>query len=243
MPRRRTTVLLLTPIMAGALALGGCAAATETPAAETPASSPAESAPAPADGAAVSASLDEHAITVGDGPVEVALWTDLSCPYCAMLEAETGELISSWVANGDITFTIHPLNFVSEKHGDATDWSTRAAGAIAAVADAGEGEVIPAFYALLQENQPGDAGAPTDDDIVALAKQAGVTADISDAVASQQFGDWVRASNDHWLGTTIDGTTQIVQGVPVLVVDGTVFDIQDGNADRLQAAVDAALAS
>jgi len=232
--------------MAGALALGGCAAATETPAAETPASTHADSAPAdgaPAEAAAVPASLGEHMITVGDGPVEVALWTDLSCPYCAMLESETGELISSWVASGDVTLTIHPLNFVSAMHGDATDWSTRAAGAIAAVADAGEGQAIPAFYALLQKNQPTEAGAASDDDIIALAKQAGVTTDIGDAVASQKFGDWVRASNDHWLGTTIDGTTQVVKGVPVLVVDGAVFEIGDANAERLQAAVDAALAS
>jgi len=240
MPKTRVPALLLAPIVAGALALSGCAAATETPA-----STPAESTPAasaPAMGADVPASLGDHVITVGDGPVEIALWTDLSCPYCAMLEAETGDLISTWVANGDVTLSIHPLNFVSEKHGDATDWSTRAAGAIAAVADAGEGASIPAFYALLQKNQPNEAGAASDDDIIALAQKAGVTSDISAAVTSQQYGDWVRASNDHWLGATIGGTSQVVQGVPVLVVDRAVFDIADGNADRLQAAVDAALA-
>ncbi|WP_165310656.1 thioredoxin domain-containing protein [Microbacterium protaetiae] len=239
MSKTRVPALLLAPIIAGALALTGCSAVTDSPA-----SAPSDSAPAPSAqgaGTAVPASLGDHVITAGDGPVEIALWTDLSCPYCAMLEAETGDLIASWVASGDVTLTIHPLNFVSEKHGDATDWSTRAAGAIAAVADAGEGAAIPAFYALLQKNQPTDAGALGDDDIIALAAHAGVTADIRDAVETQRFGDWVQASNDHWLGTTIDGTAQVVQGVPVLVVDGTVFDIQDTNADRLQAAVDVAL--
>lgn len=208
--------------------LTGCQAAATT--APTPS---AAAAPAAADG---------YGLLSGSGPVEVQLWTDLSCPYCMMLEAETGELLTQWVEDDAVTLTIHPLNFVSAKRGDDTDWSTRAANALAATADAGQGDRLAAFYAILQQNQVSEAGAPTDEDILAFAAEAGVTADISDAVASQRFGAWVTASNEHWLGRAIDGTARVVDGVPILVVDGVVFEItEDGtNASRLRDAVTAA---
>lgn len=230
---RTPAALLASAAVAGSLALSGCTASPETPA-----PAPGQTAPA----VTVPANTDGYGITVGDGPVEVALWTDLSCPYCALLEAETGELLATGVDNGDISLTIHPLNFVSAKRGDDTDWSTRAANALAAAVDAGHADAVPALYAILQQHQVSDAGAPTDDDILDFATQAGVTADISDAVTAQRFAGWVAASNDHWIGATIEGTEQVVQGVPILVVAGEVFEIQESNADRLQAAVAAALA-
>lgn len=210
------------------LLLTGCqAASTATPAPT------AAAAPATADG---------YGLTAGAGPVDVQLWTDLSCPYCQALEAETGALLEQWVADDAITLTLHPLNFVSAKHGDETDWSTRAANALAAVVDAGQSDRLPALYALLQEHQLTEAGAPTDEEILAFAAEAGVTADIADAVAAQRFGPWVTASNEHWLGRAIDGTERVVDGVPILLVDGAVFEITDGdtNAQRLQDAVAAA---
>ncbi len=231
--RRTPAVLFAAALMAGALSLGGCAGA-----AQPPASAPGATAPA----AAVPAHAEGYGLSVGEGPVAVALWTDLSCPYCALLEAETGHLLADAVDGGDITLTIHPLNFVSGKRGDVTDWSTRAANALAAAVDAGHADAVPALYALLQQNQVSDAGAPTDDDILALAVEAGVRADIADAVATQRFAGWVSASNEHWIGRTIAGTDQVVQGVPILVVDGTVFEIQEANAERLSAAIAAALA-
>lgn len=236
--------LLLCVALCGTLALTGCSAPTDDsmsrPSASVPDASPSE---AGAPRSEAPASLHDHGVTVGDGPVEVALWTDLSCPYCAMLEAETGTLISSWVADGDITLTIHPLNFVSAKHGDTTDWSTRAAGALAAVAAAGEGDAVAALYGLLQKNQAaGDGAPPTDEDILTLASRAGVTSDIRTAVETGLYADWVAASNDHWLGATIDSTSKVVEGVPILVIDGTVFEIGDSNAARLQAAVEASAA-
>ncbi|GAA2007617.1 DsbA family protein [Microbacterium ulmi] len=225
---------LLTAAVAGSLLLAGCSAGSAP--ADAGASAPAVIAPA---------NSTEFGLPAGSGPVEIGLWTDLSCPHCQSLEEIMGPDLQQWVADGDVSLTIHPLNFVSAKRGDATEWSTRAANALAAVADAGEADRLPAFYALLQEHQVTSDGALTDDEIVALASQAGVTADISDAVASQRFGAWVSASNEHWLGRTIGGTEQVVQGVPILVIDGAVFEIRgDGtDAQRIRDAVATAIAA
>lgn len=227
---RARLAALLTVTVASTLLLTGCSTSASSP------EPPAAAIVAPA--AAV-----EYGVVAGSGTVSVQLWTDLSCPHCRSLETVTGADIQRWVEDGDIRLTIHPLNFVSEKRGDDTDWSTRAANALAAVADAGQADRIPAFYALLQEHQVSEAGALDDDGILALAAQAGVTADIREAVESQRFADWVSASNEHWIGRTIDGTAQVVQGVPILVVDGQVFEIRGDGTDgaRLQAMVEAAL--
>lgn len=230
---RRSLGTTALAIAASALLLTGCAAAT--PGGTATASPTATAAAAPA-GAA------EYGLPVGTGKVSVQLWTDLSCPFCQALEAQTGDRLAAWVADGTVTFTIHPLNFVSAKHDDATDWSTRAANALAAAVDAGDADALPALYGLLQKNQTlADGTHPTDDDILALAQQAGVTADISDAVATQRFGSWVRASNEHWLGRTIGSAQQVVKGVPILAVDGTVVSADgDGALSALEAAVAAA---
>lgn len=224
---------LIAAAAAGALLLTGCTAGASAP--TTTSTEDAVIAPA---------NSREFGLSVGDGAVEVALWTDLSCPHCRLLDDAIGTDLEQWVADGDVTLTIHPLTFVSAKRGDTSDWSTRAANALAAVADAGESDRLPAFYALLQENQVTEAGAPTDERIIELAAEAGVQADISDAVTTQRFGAWATASNDHWMGRTIAGTEKVVQGVPILVIDGEPLDIrEDGtDAERVRDAVAAALA-
>lgn len=231
--RRRLSALVGAAALA--LALTGCQASAG------PAPEPASSAPvvSPA-GRDVSEGL-----SAGTGAVAIELWTDLSCPYCAQLESEVGELITAWVSSGDVTLTIHPLNFVSGMHGDETAWSTRGANALAAAVDAGEAETLPVLYGTLQAHQSAaDGSHPTDAEILTLATEAGVSADLSDAVAADRFGPWVQASNDYWLGRTIAGTDQVVKGVPILVVDGTVFEVRfdDTDASRLTAAVEAAQA-
>ena len=233
--RRRPHRLVLAAA-AVALLTTGCAAQAPSPSDEAGASASTLAVVAPA-------GADGYGLPAGTGAVEIQLFTDLSCPYCRMLEEATGDVLSEAVAAGTATLTIHPLNFVSAKHGDDTAWSTRAANALAAALDAGQGDRIPAFYALLQENQTTTDGTthPSDADILALAQQAGITADLSDAVASQRFGAWVQASNDHWLGSTIAGTEKVVSGVPVLVIDGKVVAL-DGEATDVAQRVQAAIA-
>lgn len=231
-PPRTRFGALIAAAAASVLLLTGCTAAAPTPTA-TPS----------ADTVIAPANAREFALPSGEGAVEIALWTDLSCPHCKSLDEAIGADLQEWVAAGDVTLTIHPLTFVSAKRGDTTEWSTRAANALAAVVDAGEADRLPAFYALLQEHQVTQDGALADEQIIALAAEAGVQADISDAVTDQRFASWATASNDHWLGRTIDGTEQVVQGVPILVIDGTPFEIREDGTDgeRVREAVTAAL--
>ena len=200
-------------------------------------------APAPADTAdtAPTSLVAADGIVLGDGPIAIELWTDTSCPHCALLDEATGDDIASWVADGTITLTIHPMNYVSTKRGDTTDYSTRAANLLALTADAGELDAVLPLYTLLQANQVDADGAPTDADLLEFAAEAGVTADLTPGVEGRTMAEWVQESNDHWLGKIV-GSESAVDHVPLLVVDGETFDTREDGTDgeRLRDAVTAA---
>ncbi|MCR2792113.1 DsbA family protein [Microbacterium sp. zg.Y625] len=224
---RSLTVLAI--VAASALTLSACASADSAPAEPADSTTPA-AATAPADG-----------IVVGDGPVSVELWTDVSCPYCAALDEQTGDDIAAWVDDGTITFTLHPMNYVSAKRGDTTDYSTRGANLLALTAQAGELEAVLPLYALLQEHQVDADGAPTDADLLAYAAEAGVAADLTAGVEQLALADWVEESNDHWVGEVVGSDTP-VDHVPLLVIDGQTFEMRGDGTDaaRLRDAVEAA---
>ena len=233
MVNRNRALTVLALVAASALTFSACAGADSAPA--TPAPDPADSTSpaamtAPADG-----------IAVGDGPVAVELWTDVSCPYCAALDEQIGDDLATWVADGMITFTLHPMNYVSAKRGDTTDYSTRGANLLALAAEAGETDAVLPLYALLQENQVDADGAPTDADLLAYAAEAGVAADLTAGVEGLTMAEWVQAANDHWIGEVVGSDTP-VDHVPLLVVDGKTFEIRGDGSDaaRLRDAVNTA---
>ncbi|MEV7694705.1 thioredoxin domain-containing protein [Microbacterium sp. NPDC089189] len=166
-------------------------------------------------------------IVVGEGPVEIWLWTDPSCPHCALLDEAIGDDLTTLIDDGEVTLTLHPMTYVSAKRGDDTDYSTRAAAVLFAAAE--DTAAIPALYALIQQNQVSDAGAPTDDDLLAYAREAGVSRDLRPALADAAL--LAQASNDAWLGETVPGTTQVVDHVPLLVIDGAVFEVREDGSD------------
>jgi hypothetical protein len=88
--RRRPHRLVLAAA-AVALLTTGCVAQAPSPSDEAgaSASTPAVVAPAGADG---------YGLPAGTGAVEIQLFTDLSCPYCRMLEEATGDVLEAVAA-------------------------------------------------------------------------------------------------------------------------------------------------
>lgn len=222
-PRFLRAAAVAGALTAAAMLMAGCAAAepatTTTDAATT-------------DAAAARAASVEQGIVIGDGAVEVVMFGDASCPYCAALEASIGDALAERLDAGEITLVLHPMTYVSAKHGDETEYSTRAAALMWAAADAGEADDVPAFYALTLEHQPGDGEtAPTDDDLLAYAAEAGVEADLSDALTGDAFRDLATEASEYWLGRSIPGTSETLQYVPTIAVDGTIFEMRGDGTD------------
>ncbi|MBA8817606.1 protein-disulfide isomerase [Microbacterium halimionae] len=225
LPRRIGTGVLA---LATALSLAACTNSAEPEASATASS-------------ALSV-LAEDGIVIGSGPINVEMWGDPACPHCAELDEAIGTDMADLVAAGDITMTLHPMTYVSEKRGDTTDYSTRASAVLLAVSGAGETDAVLPLYSLIQANQVSESGSPSNDDLVQYAEQAGAAADLSTAIAD--FSATATASNDYWLGREIPGTTEVIDHVPTLVIDGTVFEVREDGSDaaRFSAAVEQARA-
>ena len=184
------------------------------------------------------APLDPTAgIVVGDGAVDIQLWSDPSCPHCMSLDEAIGDDLAAFVGDGTATWTLHPMTYVSAKRGDVTDYSTRAAALLLGVAVAGEDDALLPLYGLIQQNQVTADHSPSDEELVGFATAAGVTSALSTAIAD--YATLASAANDAWLGKPIPGTDQIVDHVPLLVIDGTVFEVRENGTDaaRFAAAV------
>lgn len=176
-------------------------------------------------------------IVVGDGAVDIQLWSDPSCPHCMSLDEAIGDDLATFVADGTATWTLHPMTYVSAKRGDTTDYSTRAAALLLGAAAAGETDALLPLYALIQQNQVTAEHSPSDEELVGFATASGVTSDLSTAIAD--YATLASAANDAWLGKPIPGTDQVVDHVPLLVIDGTVFEVRENGTDaaRFAAAV------
>jgi protein-disulfide isomerase len=154
-------------------------------------------------------------IAVGDGPVTVAIYFDYLCPACGAFEEANGEELDRLLAEGAVTVELRPIAFLDHLS-DGTEYSTRAANALATVAD-GAPEHAWALHRALYAAQPAEGGPGlTDAELEELAVEAGAPADVAATFAERRFDDWVAERTKRAFADGIEGT-------PTIVVDGEIF--------------------
>jgi protein-disulfide isomerase len=158
------------------------------------------------------------AIPVGedDASVTVRIYYDYMCPACGAFEAANSEELTRLVEDGTAKVELHPMNFL-DPTSEGTEYSTRAANAVATVADGAPGSVW-AFHSALYENQP-EEGTPglSDDEIAEVAEGAGVPTDVVDRFADRTYDGWVSSMN-------AQANTDGVAGTPTVQIDGETFE-------------------
>lgn len=177
---------------------------------------------------------DAGAIPVGPAaaPVTLEIYLDYMCPACGRFEhANSGE-IDRLVKAGTVKVQLRPISFL-DRTSKGSKYSTRAANAMATVADRAPGSVW-AFNTELFNNQPeeGTRGL-SDDQIAELAVKAGVTKDVADAFTKRTFERWVADSTDAAFKSG-------VQGTPTIKINGTVFQGDVYSTGPLTQAIEAA---
>ena len=129
------------------------------------------------------------AIIVGDGENTMATYIDFMCPVCNQFEQVYGEAISGLVDDGTITLNIHPISIL-DRASQGTEYSTRAANAMYCVAVA-DGDAAVPFMQAMFANQPAEGTTGlTDEQILAIAGEAGVTG-IDACVNDGQYAGYV----------------------------------------------------
>jgi protein-disulfide isomerase len=148
-------------------------------------------------------------------PVRVEIYLDYMCPYCGRFERANGVELRRLVADGTVRVELHPLAFL-DRASAGTRYSTRAANAVATVADRAPDRVL-AFSEALYENQPAEGSAGLSNDEIALrAANAGVPGTVVGAFAVGTFEPWVATTTT----AAFDGG---VTGTPTVKINGAVF--------------------
>ncbi|EPD86448.1 MAG: disulfide bond formation protein DsbA [Microbacterium sp. 69-7] len=159
---------------------------------------------------------DTGAISFGSGPDVVDTYVDFMCPICNQFEKTEGETIKQLVSDNKITLNIHPVSIL-DRASQGTKFSSRSASAMFAVAEADPANAY-AFMEAMFQNQPQESSPGlSDDQIVSIAKGAGVnvTSDLEKAITSGKYIKFVQAH----------GLPDGAKGTPTLVVNGAFVNV------------------
>jgi protein-disulfide isomerase len=158
------------------------------------------------------------ALVVGnaDAPVRLEVYLDYMCPYCGRFERANSDELERLVADGTVRLEMYPLAFL-DKASSGTRYSTRAANAVATVADRAPDKIL-AFNRALFAHQPDEGGEGlTDDEIQALARGVSVSQDVINLFANGTFEPWLAKYTEAAFHGGITGT-------PTVKINGKRFE-------------------
>lgn len=174
------------------------------------------------------------AIAVGNAaaPVKVEVYLDYMCPFCGRFDRANAEELNRLLIDGTMRLELHLMSFL-DKASSGTRYSTRAANAMATVADKAPDKVL-AFNRALFARQPheGSEGL-ADNQIADLARSAGVPQDVIDAFAARTFEPWIGKVTEAAFASGVNST-------PTVKVNGVVFKGDLLTAGPLTEAINAA---
>ncbi|MFJ8580952.1 DsbA family protein [Micromonospora sp. NPDC093277] len=177
---------------------------------------------------------DAGAIPVGQAtaPVTLEIYLDYMCPACGKFEQANSGEIDRLIEAGTVKVQLRPISFL-DRTSMGSKYSTRAANAMATVADRAP-ESVWAFNTELFNHQPeeGTRGL-SDDQIADLARKAGVGGDVVDVFTRRTFERWVATSTEAAFKSG-------VQGTPTIKINGTVFEGNVYASGPLTQAIEAA---
>ena len=120
----------------------------------------------------------------GAAPVQLEIFCDPQCPYCAELESTYGDRITDDVASGRLAVTYRWLTFLDARHHN--DVSARLSNALLVAADpTTSGTAYQAFVQDLYRHQ--SSAGPNNGDIAAMARESGLSEMVTDRIAAGDY--------------------------------------------------------
>ncbi|MCL2787458.1 MAG: DsbA family protein [Micrococcales bacterium] len=140
--------------------------------------------------------------------VAVSVFLDFMCPFCQRFSLQHSATLVQLCAEGHATLRVYPIAFL-DRFSQGTEYSTRTAGAAYAVAADSPGQFMAFEHALFTHQPREGTEGLTDEEIAALAAEAGV--DPNARLTDPQFR--ARA-----LEVTRDAIDLGVQGTPTVLI-------------------------
>ncbi|WP_403021242.1 DsbA family protein [Salinibacterium sp. GXW1014] len=161
--------------------------------------------------------------------VDIVMYVDYFCPACRVFEEANEEQIATWVESGAATLEVHPVAFL-DRFSLGTQYSTRAANAAACVANYSPDRYFD-FHSILFAEQPAEnTTGLKNEELVDLAKQAGVTSPgkVEQCINDVQFKKWVNAATARaFEGPLPNADLDAISRTPTVIVDGTAYPGED----------------
>ncbi len=156
-----------------------------------------------------------YAVPAGpaSAPVKVTVYEDFLCPFCGQLEAATRSTLQAAIDDGRVRVEYHVLNFLDRS--STSEYSQRAANALAVVLDTSGPKPAKKLHDLLFENQPAEGSAGLSDaQLIDYAVEAGAKRSaVSGGIANRSFAQWVKNG-------TARASKDDVTATPTVEIDG-----------------------
>ena len=180
--------------------------------------------------------------------VKVELYTDFMCPACGRLERSLGPRLQEAVDAGQIRLVLHPVAFLDQVSPD--HYSTRAAAALAWVADHDAAHLLAVHRALYEQGfQPEEGSGKTvgKEAIGAQLVKAGMDKDAAVQALAGDYEPWVAKATSYTmlrkdLRTRMDDGTERFS-TPTLVVGNRRVALQKDAGATVKAFDDAVKAA
>lgn len=163
---------------------------------------------------------------------DVRIWLDLQCPGCQAFEDQEHEYLADLVASGAATVEYHPIAIL-DRFSQGTRYSTRAASALACVADLSPDAVAAATTALFEAQPAENTTGLTDAEIMTVLR--GVDGlehapQVGECLTAGTFEPWVEAATDRATSGPLDGVdAEKITGTPTVFVNGQQWDPAAGD--------------
>ena len=169
----------------------------------------------------------------------IVIYEDLLCPACRVFEEANLSYLQQLVADGTAELEIHPIAILDHLS-LGSRYSTRAAAALACVADRAPDSFLAANVAMFARQPSEGTRGLTNGQIVDVLHDAGVDSDgVSRCISRGTYRDWVGAVSTIRTNTPAPGEERIT-GTPTVLVDGARFEGSLTDSAAFQRFVEAA---
>lgn len=199
--------------ISGAVQAAAPAPDADADAAETPA---AEASPAPEETPRTAAAQP---------PVEIRVYVDYLSPAAREWQIANMKQLSSWVNQGAVTLSYHPVSMLTAKS-NGTKYSLRAASSAACVATYSPDTFFAYNNELLAKQPEVDSDGFTDEQLATLAIASGVgdPKKVRSCIEEGDFTSWVKSATERAIAG-IEGAADGVAltGTPMVLVNGQQY--------------------
>lgn len=157
-------------------------------------------------------------------PVEIHVYVDYLSPGAREWQLANSPQLSSWVSEGAVTLTYHPVSMLTAKS-NGTKYSLRAAAAAACVATYSS-DVFFKFNNELLTRQPAvdsDGFSNTELASMAIASGSDNPKKLRDCIETEAFSAWVKAATERAIGSIPGADGLSLTGTPMVVVNGQQY--------------------